>query len=300
MIHFSIDVILQHQMSNGHVKILLMRGKMPETPEIASRAKEMNAALTGKMIESIMILQPKSLNLPVDEFCSFLSGATIEEVSHHGKWIKVKTTKGWLLINLGMGGEILLIDGNHLPAKHRATFRFSDATCLSINFWWFGYLHFVKLGDLDNHNMTSRLGPDVLSLSLDQFRFIFSTQKGRARVKQTLLHQSFIAGIGNAYIHDILFLAGLHPNRTLSSLSPQEIDDLFHSINANLIKSLEKGGAFYELNLFGQKGNFLMDDILVGYRETQPCPRCATPIQKIKTGSTSSFICPKCQPDPEE
>ena len=58
---------------------------------------------------------------------------------------------------------------------------------------------------------------------------------------------------------------------------------------------MAKGGAFYEVGLLGQKGGFLLEDIVVGYREGEPCPRCGTAITKIKTGGTSSFICPACQ-----
>jgi len=60
--------------------------------------------------------------------------------------------------------------------------------------------------------------------------------------------------------------------------------------------SIEKGGAFYEVNLYGEKGGFTMDDIRVGYKEGQPCPVCGATIAKIKTGGTSSFVCPRCQP----
>jgi formamidopyrimidine-DNA glycosylase len=111
-----------------------------------------------------------------------------------------------------------------------------------------------------------------------------------------LLDQSRIAGIGNAYIHDILFMAGLHPLRKIDSLSDGEIPRLFQAIQDGLEVSIAKGGAAYEVDLFGKKGGFQVEDIQVGYREGQPCPRCATLIQKIKTGSTSSFICPSCQP----
>jgi formamidopyrimidine-DNA glycosylase len=71
---------------------------------------------------------------------------------------------------------------------------------------------------------------------------------------------------------------------------------LAEAIQKGLQPSIDKGGAFYELNLFGEKGDFTMEDILIGYKEEQPCPVCKTPIEKIKTGSTSSFICPNCQP----
>lgn len=268
---------------------------MPEIPEIASRAGEMNTALTGKRIQSCTIIQPKCLNLPEDQFQSAIMHAEILRVTYRGKWIEVETTQGWLLINMGMGGELLLVNPAHLPAKHRLIINFSDNTCLSINFWWFGYVHYVAIDELPQHAMTAKLGPNVLGLSEDEFTRILKAQKGK--LKAFLLDQTKVAGIGNAYIHDILFLSGLHPLRTLASLTDAEIHQLYEGVQAGLLPALKKGGAFYEMNLYGQKGNFQMEDILVGYREGQPCPKCQTPIVKIKTGSTSSFICPVCQPE---
>jgi formamidopyrimidine-DNA glycosylase len=268
---------------------------MPEIPEIASRAKEMNEALPGKTIQLIEINQPKCLNVSLEEFLSNLTGATIKSVTYHGKWIQVETSQGWLLINMGMGGEILLVDRDHLPEKRRLIFDFDDTTCLTINFWWFGYVHYVALEKLNEHQMTSKLGPNILDLSEEEFKKRISGQKGK--LKAFLLDQTRVAGIGNAYIHDILYLAGLHPLRTIVSLTDEELSKLYQGIRGGLLPSLEKGGAFYEMNLFGKKGDFQMDDILIGYREGQPCPKCQTPIQKIKTGSTSSFICPSCQPE---
>jgi formamidopyrimidine-DNA glycosylase len=268
---------------------------MPEIPEIVSRAAEMNAALPGKKIEVVEISQPKCLNIPVEEFQSAITGAEILQVSYHGKWIQSQTTQGWILLNMGMGGELLLVDRDHLPAKHRAIISFTDATCLSINFWWFGYIHFVARDKLEEHEMTHKLGPNVLDLTETEFSDRLKSQKGK--LKAFLLDQTKIAGIGNAYIHDILFLAGLHPFRTVASLTDDEIHNLYEGIQGGLLPSLQKGGAFYEMNLFGEKGGFGVEDILIGYREGHPCPKCQTPIIKIKTGSTSSFICPTCQPE---
>jgi formamidopyrimidine-DNA glycosylase len=144
---------------------------MPELPEIIIFARQMKKELVGKTIGAIEVLQPKSLNVPEEEFVAGLTGAQITDVTPRGKWLFVETPQGWLLLSLGMGGEILR-----------------------------------------------------LQLSID------------------------------------------------------------------------KGGAGYEMNLYGQKGGFTMENIFIGYREGEPCPACGTPIEKIKTGSTSSFICPRCQP----
>jgi formamidopyrimidine-DNA glycosylase len=266
---------------------------MPELPEIATRARQMNAELPGKSISNIEVIQSKCLNIPPTEFIERLRGAKIVAITYHGKWLFVSTSQGWLLLNLGMGGEILLVSRTALPEKYRLIFDFEDASCLAVNFWWFGYAHYVPIDQLMMHAMTAKLGPNALDLDGAALRRLFKGQ--RTRLKAFMLDQSKIAGIGNAYIHDILFLARLHPLRTIDSLKDEEIENLAKGIQDGLQPSLEKGGAFYEVDLHGVKGRFNMDDILIGYKENQPCPVCAIPIQKIKTGGTSSFICPNCQ-----
>jgi formamidopyrimidine-DNA glycosylase len=267
---------------------------MPELPEIKSRAKEMQAELVGRTITALQVLQPKCLNMAEEEFRAALESARILEVDYQGKWIRVRTDRGWLLLNLGMGGEILLTSRDRLPEKHRLVFDFQDGACLAVNFWWFGHAHYAPLNGLANHAPTAKLGPNAIDLTVEDLRQMLKGQRGG--VKSFLLDQTKIAGIGNAYVHDILFLAGLHPKRKIDSLSDQEIEALAAGIEQGLRPSIEKGGAFYETNLYGDKGGFPMEAILVGYREGEPCPNCGTPLEKIKTGSTSSFLCPTCQP----
>ena len=266
---------------------------MPELPEITARAREMRQVLVGKTIVGVEVLQPKCLNVPEEVFVEALTGEQLLDVTHRGKWLFVETTGGWLLLNLGMGGEVLLVTPDTLPEKRRLIFDLADATCLTINFWWFGYAHYAPPGELDLHKMTAKLGPNALDLTAEDLRAIIRGRRGR--VKSLLLNQSRVAGIGNFYIHDILFLARLHPLRTVDTLSGEEIDALWKAIREGLQPSVDKGGAFYETGLHGQKGGFTRDDILIAYREGEPCPVCGSTIEKIKTGSTSSFICPECQ-----
>jgi formamidopyrimidine-DNA glycosylase len=266
---------------------------MPELPEIKSRAKEMNQALAGKTITGVEVVQPKCLNIPEKSFIHSLTSAQFLEADNRGKWIFNRLTNGWLLINLGMGGEILLTKRENLPEKYRLIFDLDDGSSLVINFWWFGYTHYVPIDGLGEHKMTAKLGPNADQLSLVELREILKGRRGG--IKSLLLDQSKIAGIGNAYIHDILFLARLHPLRTADSLSEVEVEALYQAIQDGLNPSIEKGGAFYEVNLFGEKGGFSGEDIIIGYQDGKPCPECGTLIEKIKTGSTASFICPTCQ-----
>ena len=109
------------------------------------------------------------------------------------------------------------------------------------------------------------------------------------------MNQKNVSGIGNMYMHDILFKARLHPQKKISNMDGDQIKLLYASITDILNLSRQKGGFAYEGDFFGQKGGYTRDYFLVGYKENQPCPVCGEAIELINTGSTSSFICPACQ-----
>jgi formamidopyrimidine-DNA glycosylase len=264
---------------------------MPELPEIAVFTRDMQEDVVGRTIRRVEVLHPKCLNLPEDDFRAALAEAGILGVVAHGKWLKVQVTTGWLLLNLGMGGEILLTDRDHLPEKVRLIFDLADGQCLAVNFWWFGSAHYVE--NLADHAQVSTLGPDFLSLSLDEFRALLRGRRGG--IKAFLLDQKRMAGIGNVYVQDPLFTAGIHPLRTIDTLGEMEIEALYQAIRETLQESIDHGGAAYELNLYGEQGGWDSSFLRVAYREGQPCPRCGTAVEKIKTGSTSTHICPSCQ-----
>lgn len=266
---------------------------MPELPEIRTIASNMQASLPGRRIAQITVGQPKCLNLPVEDFVTAVVGAEIIKAAAHGKWLTVKLSSGWLLLNLGMGGDVLLTTREELPEKSRLVVDLDDGSCLSIDFQWFGYAHFVR--ELGDHDMVSRLGPDFMDLSLDQFGSLLSSRRGG--IKSFLLNQSNVAGIGNVYVQDPLFRAGIHPMRRIDGLSASEIAGLWQAIRETMQQSIDLGGSQWEKNLFGERGQWGSPYFLVAYREGSPCPSCGATVIKIRTGSTSSYICPGCQPE---
>jgi len=264
---------------------------MPELPEILIFAQDMQKELTGRTIGGIEIVQPKCLNVSEEEFQTALTGAEIRDVTPRGKWLQVETTRGWLLLNLGMGGEILLTDRDNLPEKYRLVFDLEGGDCLAINFWWFGYAHYAV--NLADHKMTAQLGPNALGLTLDEFRELLRGRRGA--IKTFLLNQKHIAGIGNVYVQDPLFKAGIHPLRPINTLSDEEVARLWRALRETLQESLDQGGSAWERNLYDEKGKWDESFFLIAYQEKKPCPTCGTTVEKIKTGSTSSYICPACQ-----
>jgi formamidopyrimidine-DNA glycosylase len=157
--------------------------------------------------------------------------------------------------------------------------------------WWFGYAHCVD--DLAAHPMVGKLGPHFLDLSLDQFRALLQGRRGA--IKTFLLDQSRVAGIGNVYVQDPLWKARIHPLRPINTLTDGEIEALYRALHDTLQQSIDLGGSHWEQNLYGEHGRWDSSYFLVAYREGAPCPACGTAVVKIKTGSTSSHICPNCQ-----
>jgi formamidopyrimidine-DNA glycosylase len=149
---------------------------------------------------------------------------------------------------------------------------------------------------LNKHKLTARLGisPIDEEFTLERFKNLLANKKGG--IKSFLIDQKNVAGIGNVYIQDILFQARLHPNRKISTLSEKEVTNLYNAIEDVLNRAIQLGGLAYEKDFYGQKGKLTINEFLVGYKTGKPCPTCNTSIEKIKTGSTSSYICPKRQP----
>lgn len=270
---------------------------MPELPEIAVLSAQMHGEVVGKTVMEVEVLQPKNLNLPVDEFVEKVIGHRIVSVKARGKWLFVELSDDlFLLINLGMGGDLLHYASNDILSE-TYTFKMglSDGSGFTIKFWWFGYIHLVDGDGLKKHKMTGELSLSPLNdgFTLPYFRELLRNR--RAQVKSFLLNQRRVAGIGNVYIQDILFKARLHPKRTIDTLTEVEIETLYQSMRDVLTLGVAMSGLTYERDFYGKKGGFSSDQFLVGYKTGQPCPTCSTPIEKIRTGSTASYICPKGQ-----
>jgi formamidopyrimidine-DNA glycosylase len=156
--------------------------------------------------------------------------------------------------------------------------------------WWFGYAHYAA--DPADHPMVGKLGPNALDLSLEEFRALLKGRRGA--IKAFLLDQDRIAGIGNVYVQTPLWKAKIHPLRPIPTLTDGEVASLWQALREVLQGSIDAGGAPFELNLYGQKGGW-DDPYLFHWEEGAPCPVCGTPLAKIRTGSTGSYICPGCQ-----
>ncbi len=270
---------------------------MPEYPDIYILARSMNEALAGLTIADAQVNQPKCLNLPPDEFCRAIVGRTFREVSQRGKWALAALDGDLTLaLNLGMGGEVRLHGPAETPdpTRERVAFRLSDGRQLWVHFWWFGNVHLIPTGQLSAHPQIGKIGPDPMADDFTPQRLADMLRGRRGAIKKYLLDQSFIAGIGNVYIQDILWNARLHPLRAANTLTDADAERLHAAIRQVLAEGIRWGGGPGEQDIWGNKGTY-HEHLLVGYRTGKPCPACGAPIEELRVGSTTSYICPRCQ-----
>lgn len=221
----------------------------------------------------------------------------IKDVWYKGKWIITALNNGEnILLSLGMGADVWYFNNDPSQAeKYQVKVTFTDGSGYTARFWWFGKFLLVSDDELASEPNTKDIAIDPFDerFTLDYFSSLLKGKK--TQIKGFLMNQKNVSGIGNMYMHDILFKARLHPQRKISDMNEDDIKCLYDSITDILNLSREKGAFAHESDFFGHKGGYTMDYFLVGYKENQPCPVCGEVIVSIKTGSTSSFICPTCQ-----
>lgn len=273
---------------------------MPELPDIVLLAKSMKHALTGKQVFNTIVYQPKVLNRTIPTFRKNMRGRFFQVFSQRGKWILSDLDNGWILaFNLGMGGELRIHWPPEVPnpKRERAVFSFIDGSQLWAHFWWFGHIHLLKPGELTKHPQISTLGIEPLSNEFTEEKLATMLDGKRGRIKSYLLDQRFIAGIGNVYVQDILWHARLHPNRKTNTLQVRDIVQLHHAIQQVLREGIQYGPGPGEQDVWGNRGQWGKQPgwPQIAYRANKACPHCSTTIEELRVGSTTSYLCPKCQ-----
>jgi formamidopyrimidine-DNA glycosylase len=139
------------------------------------------------------------------------------------------------------------------------------------------------------------LGPDAGALPWTEREFAERARATRRELRNLLMDQGFIAGIGNAYADEILWEAQLHPKRRVVTLSDEEMSRLYRA----LVEVIARGAREVEAGLPPELGTKIRDHMKVRGHKGKPCPRCGTPILKTRHGLDDMYLCPRCQPPPK-
>lgn len=270
---------------------------MPELPEVETIARALREGgrggvpIPGRRIERAELLWPCCLATPTAEFQHLLPGQTVEAVERRGKFLILRLNTHALLIHLRMSGDVRVEAAGQPLLKHdRAAFHFADGLHLAFNdARKFGRLWFTPLPQ----NITAHLGPEPFDEALTPSAFHQRLSTRQRQLKPLLLDQSFLAGMGNIYTDEALHRAGLHPLCRSDALQPQHSARLLDSIRAVLSDGIQRNGASID---WVYRGGDFQNNFRAYQRTGQPCPVCATPIQRLVVGQRGTHICPRCQP----
>lgn len=297
---------------------------MPELPEVETVRRDLQASILKKKILDLVLFDAKVLKNKKSFFLKSLLGREILDVSRVGKLLMFQISKEvkereakYLLVHLKMTGQLILISpkekivgghsisdesfemavGGKLPNRHtRAEIVFQGGARLFFNdMRRFGYLQIVDKVELEIIKREN-YGPEPLSPELDLDYLGQMLKKRKSSIKALLLNQKLIAGLGNIYVDEALFMAGIRPMRKGASLSLKERQVLLFSINTIIEKAIKNRGTTFNnyVDSSGRKGSFSQYLQVYG-RQGRDCYKCGSVIEKTKLAGRGTHYCRKCQ-----
>jgi formamidopyrimidine-DNA glycosylase len=280
---------------------------MLELPEVVTIAEQMNDVLPGRTIEFVeceessrkwVFFDGDSDREKAQRAYSILAGKTITGVSGDRKEIAIKTDSDHRLILWEMGGRVRFHeDSGSLPRVYDLLIRFVDGSFVTVSVQMWG---FFLLLDADGYAAReagrTSISPLDPAFSLDRFLEMtdaYESEHNKSAKAFMVNDPRPVDGIGNGYLQDILFRAGIHPKRKVRDISPDERVSLYHAIVDVMHVAIQMGGNQDERSLFDEPGHYTR--ILDRRTEGQPCPVCSRSIQKIQYMGGSCYFCSHCQ-----
>jgi len=271
---------------------------MPELPEVETVVRGLRGPLIGRQILNMWHDWARTIHSPgADEFAARIAGQTVSAVDRRGKYILIKFEQDTLVVHLKMSGRLYVADALSANEADRwvhvrfdldneQQLRFSDVRK-------FGRVYLTN----DLASLLGHLGPEPLSEDFTAAVLRAGLEGRKRAIKAQLLDQEFVAGVGNIYADEALFLAGIHPATAAGRLSDEEAARLQQTIRAALWAGIKHEGA--SINWYrkpdGQKGESQNHFFVYG-RTSLPCRQCGAAINKIRVAQRGTHFCPLCQP----
>lgn len=271
---------------------------MPELPEVEILRRQLNKEVVGKRIERVSFDIAKMLKPSPKEFLAAVEGKKINQVGRRAKLLFFHLGDGTIFaVHLKLSGRLLYRkesdpadDYNHITLhfKEGSELRFAEARK-------FGFMQALK-DEKEYEKLWNQYGPEPLS-DLTQEKFVEILKNNSRRIKDLLMDQKTIAGVGNIYVNEALWLAGIHPETPTHRISRKGAELLFRALEKVLKEALVAGGASdqWYRQLHGEKGHY-QERFKVYGRDGEPCLRHPkSQIEYLKTSQRGTFVCPKCQ-----
>ncbi len=260
---------------------------MPELPEVETRLVYLRRNALGKRILRVTITAANMIKTPTARsFARRLQGRRMIEAFRRGKYLIVALDSGFLVLHFGMGGDLIMHSSKQdAPAMTRIDFILDDGKRLAFTCPR-KICRVFLVNEISDIPALHRMGPEPLG---GEFTFSYLehviSQSPRRRIKPLLLDQEKIAGVGNIYADEILFGAGVRPDREVSSLTREDIRLIHRETRRVLRRAIRTGG----------DENFPSDFLVSRSAQKAACPVCFGAIERKRIGGRTAYFCPHCQ-----
>src|SRR5919199_1999912 len=268
---------------------------MPELPEVMVISEDVRTLAAGKKVVQAEIFRDDVSNAGVEEFRKRLVGDTLRDVRRRGKIILLDFGDVIGVVHLVISGRVLRLPTWQDPDKiHTAVVEFEGGPVLAFTRLWLGYFDLYEPERVNEHPLISRLGPDPFAEAFS-VEYLTGAFQRKAAVKGLLLDQSVVSGLGNIYVDEVLFAAGIHPTRKAETLNQEEIRAIHAATRDILGRAIELRGTTFDSyhDAFGESGKF-QHQLKVFARAGEPCPVCGAEIEKSRVAGRGTHTCPAC------
>lgn len=274
---------------------------VPELPEAETIVRGLRPKIVGRVVARVQVPRPDVLREPSTRFSAKVRSREITGVRRRGKNVIIQLDSGYVVaVNLGMTGRLLpftdLPRGAARPAHPAVLFRFDRGAVLVFDDTRrFGSVECLSEKEWDERS--ARLGPEPLSSRYSARDLATALSASRSPVRSWLLDQRRLAGVGNIYANEALFMAGVHPRRLARDVTRAEAERLHRSIRRVLREAIRARGTTLRdyRTANGEEGEYARSLLVYG-RDQEPCPRCSSRIERVVFGNRSAYYCPTCQP----
>ena len=277
---------------------------MPELPEVETVKRGLAPVMEGFVFDHVQLNRP-DLRFPfADGFVERVQGTTLTSLTRRAKFLQARLSSGErLFMHLGMSGRFTIdedVQGefvhthNTNPKHDHVVFQMSSGARVTFNDpRRFG---FMELVGKDEPYRLDDIGPEPMGNGFNAPNLRARLKGKKSKIKAALLDQRVVAGLGNIYVCEALYRAGISPRRAAGRLTVAETESLTGHIKATIGEAIEAGGSSLRdfANTDGGLGYFQHSFAVYG-RENEPCNKCKAPIKRIVQSGRSSFYCKNCQ-----
>jgi formamidopyrimidine-DNA glycosylase len=274
---------------------------MPELPEVETTCRGIEPHVKGAKVVNVIIRQPQLRWLIPAQLVSDLPSLVLLDVKRRSKYILLNFATGDLIIHLGMSGSLRVLL-HHQPVQKHDHFdiifasgcilRLTDPRRFGAVLWQAGQ---------QLHPLLAKLGPEPLTSAFSVDTFLLAAKNRRISIKQFIMDNKVVVGVGNIYAAEALFAAAIHPETPVNQLSKAKFTKLVSAIKYILGVAIEKGGTTLKDFVGGDgKPGYFAQELQVYGRKGQTCNLCQKQLTEIKQGQRSTVFCARCQRLPKE